>query len=98
MEPTSDSGSMRMGAWCGGFIAGVGAQILFLRLINNLVGPVSTLWSGETLLLIIILLAPPVLSRLYLTVEIGSPKESFFKGFQIGAIAWFFKVLFGLLW
>lgn len=98
MEPGSDSDLKRLGTWCGGFIAGIGAQILFLRLINRLVGPVSTLWSGETLLLVVILLAPPVLSRLYLTVEIGSPRESFFKGFQIGAIFWFIKVLVSLLW
>ena len=93
MQPTSDNGPMRVLAGCGGFVAGIGAQMLLQVLINSVVGPIHGFWSRETLLLVAILLAPPVLSYMFLTVEIGSPGESFVKGLQLGALFWFIKVL-----
>lgn len=95
MEPTTpDNRIARALAGAGGFLVGIAAQILFVALINNLIGPAPVLWSGEMLLLIAILLTPPILTRMYWSVEVGSPEEAFVRGLQLGALFWFLRVLF----
>lgn len=94
MEPPSDNRIARALAGIGGFLVGIAVQILFLAFIRNVIGPVPVLWSGEMLLLVAILLTPPILTRLYWSVEVGSPEETFVRGLQLGALFWFLRVLF----
>lgn len=86
-----------MVAGVSGFVAGIGAQMLLQAIIARVIGPIPALWSRQMLLLVLLLLVPPVLSRLFWTVEIGSSQESFARGLQFGALFWFIVVVFRLL-
>jgi hypothetical protein len=80
-----------------GIAAGVGVQMLFLFIATNIIGPIPNGFNGKLLEWILLLLAPPILSFAFLRIAPGSVSEDMFKGFQLGALAWFLIVLASLL-
>jgi hypothetical protein len=95
MEPMPPTAFNRGVALTAGFVAGIGAQILFSAAVNAILGTVATFWSGKTALWAVILLLPPVLTRRFLVVVPGSMTEQFVTGMQAGAFL-FIVILVGI--
>ena len=83
-----------MVAFAAGFGAGILAQILFRAVATVLIGPVAAFLSSRTLAYIVILLAPIVLSLMFIRIEEGSVSEDFLHGFQLGSLIWLIVTLF----
>lgn len=87
----------RMSAFGIGFLLGVGAQVIFRMLVLAIIGSISVFFSSQTVALVVILLAPLILSGLVLRITPGSVSESFLHGFQFGSLAWLISIIVSLL-
>ena len=89
MDPLPPTPMNRLMASTTGIAVGVGVQMLFIYLVTHVIGPIPDGLNIKLVEWLLLLVAPSVLSLLFLRVDPGSVSEEFFKGFQLGAIVWF---------
>lgn len=97
MDPLPPTPFNQAIAGVAGFAAGIVAQVLFRLFVNTVIGPVPSIFSGQMLAWVIILLIPPVASYMFLEVVAGSLKERFIHAFQLGSLFWFVLILVTIL-